>query len=157
VQDVVAADQAVAGAQVQVRYTVTNLGSGATTGDTWTDAVWLTRDKIRPHPSHGDILLATLTHTGSPPRFRRHDPPVSVRIPAELASGQWYITPWTDPYDVIPEDTLSGNVNPDDPNQVDNNNYKARPITILGALPDLIVTQVQAPATFLAGGSYTVT
>ena len=33
--------------------------------------------------------------------------------------------PWTDPYDVVLEDTLAVNVNPDDPNQIDNNNYKA--------------------------------
>ena len=48
---------------VEIGYTVTNLGAGETLVDTWTDAVWLTRDKNRPHPGQGDLLLKTLTHT----------------------------------------------------------------------------------------------
>ena len=33
-------------------------------------------------------------------------------------------------YDVVLEDTLAVNKNPDDPNQIDNNNYKARPVIV---------------------------
>ena len=56
VSDVVAPVQAVGGAEIEVRYTVTNLGSGATNADAWTEMVWLTRDRNRPHPGqqHGD-------------------------------------------------------------------------------------------------------
>src|SRR5262249_2270311 len=50
-----------------------------------------------------------------------------------------------DTSDSVLETTLASNPNPDDPNQIDNNNYKARPILVIGALPDLVVTSVTAP------------
>ena len=50
VHDVVTASQAVEGATVDVRYTVTNLGPGRTPVEKWTDTIWLTRDK-KPTPS----------------------------------------------------------------------------------------------------------
>ncbi|HNN85589.1 MAG TPA: CARDB domain-containing protein, partial [Accumulibacter sp.] len=63
---------------------------------------------------------------------------------------------WSDTYDLILEDTLATSLNPDDPAQVDNNNYKARPISILGITPpDLVVKDVQAPASADAEGLYT--
>ena len=60
--DVVAPQQAVGGAAIEVRYTVTNRGVGETDADRWQDSIWLTRDKNRPHPGQGDILLKTLEH-----------------------------------------------------------------------------------------------
>ena len=41
----------------------------------------------------------------------------SVRIPAQIASGTYYITPWADAYDAVLEDTLAININPDDPTE----------------------------------------
>ena len=55
-----------------------------------------------------------------------------MQIPDNVARGQYYITVWSDTYDAILEDTLAVNINPDDPTEIDNNNYKARPISVLG-------------------------
>ena len=70
------------------------------------------------------------------------------------------MTVWSDTYDAILEDTLSSNINPDDPTQIDNNNYKARDTGALGMKilgitpPDLVVSSVIAPSTAQAAGSY---
>src|SRR5205085_11423880 len=82
---------------------------------------------------------------------------VRVTIPKRL-SGQFFITPWSDAYDVVLEDTFSNNINPDDPNEFDNNNYKARPITVLlTPPPDLVPTAVSVvPAAQTAGNALTV-
>ncbi|MEL6104395.1 MAG: CARDB domain-containing protein, partial [Planctomycetota bacterium] len=157
VSNVVSPTQVVAGAEVPVRYTVTNLGNGATHGDTWAENVWLTRDRNRPHPGQGDILLETITHTGSLGRLAGYETATSVRIPVNLESGNWFITPWVDPLDVIPEDTLASNENPDDPGNFDNNNYKARAVDVVGAQPDLIVSSLDAPATAVGGDTVTIT
>ena len=53
--------QVIAGSTFNVSYTVTNLGSGPTLVDDWTDSVWLTRDKTRPIPASGDILLTRIS------------------------------------------------------------------------------------------------
>src|SRR5262249_39797262 len=95
-----------------------------------------------------------------------------VQFPNHLVSGTYYLIPWTDPYDVVPEDTLAVNINPDDPNEIDNNNYKAgvHPglgtdgTTAIGTTivattvpnPDLVVTSVTAPAQALGGETFTV-
>ncbi|WP_372898838.1 CARDB domain-containing protein, partial [Stieleria sp.] len=156
VSDVIAPNQVVAGAEIPVRYTVTNRGSGATHGDTWTENVWLTRDKNRPHPGQGDLLLQTTTHTGSLDRLAGYETSITIRIPRQLESGTWYVTPWVDPLDVVPEDTLASNHNPDDPDNIDNNNYKARAIQVLGAQPDLVVSEINAPAVATGGDSVTI-
>ncbi len=132
------------GDTVQVGFTVENRGSGPTDTTQWTDTVWLTRDKNRPHPGQGDFLLKTLSHTGGLVRNASYDVTTSVAIPSGIDAGIWYITPWTDPYDAVAEDTLASNTNPDDPNQVDNNNYKARTVDVLAKLPDLQVTALSS-------------
>jgi hypothetical protein len=56
---------------------------------------------------------------------------------------------------VILEDTLATNINADDPSQIDNNNYQARAISVLGTTPpDLQVSELVAPATVAIGASY---
>jgi hypothetical protein len=150
-EQVVAPNQAIEEATIEVRYTVTNRGSGATQTNQWTDTLWLTRDKNRPHPGQGDILLATLPHTGGLGVLSGYDVVTNVTIPYGLESGTYYIMPWTDPYGVVLEDTLATNINPDDPNQIDNNNYKAREITIIAPRPDLTVTNLTAPTTAIGG------
>ena len=154
--DVIAPTQAIEGSQIEVRYTVTNLGAGETDVDTWTDTIWLTRDKNRPHPGHGDLLLASLVHSGSLVENAGYDEIVNVTLPEQLLSGAYYIMPWTDPYAVVLEDTLAINVNPDDPNEIDNYYYKARAIDILGAKPDLAVTAVDAATSAMGGELFTV-
>ena len=58
-----------------------------------------------------------------------------MRVPEGVEPGNWFLTPWIDPYDAVLEDTLTTNINPDDPNQLDNNNYKARPLAVLATTP----------------------
>ncbi len=153
---VVAPTQAIDGSEIEVRYTVTNLGAGATHSDKWNDTIWLTTDENRPHPKEGDILLKTIPHTGELPRNAGYDQVVTVQIPSQIWSGTYYIMPWTDSYNVVLEDTLAINSNPDDPNELDNNNYKAREITIIGTRPDLHVTAVEAPDVVWGGDTLTV-
>ncbi len=158
--DVTAPQQAVGGAEIDVQYTVTNLGAGETDVDRWQESIWLTRDKNRPHPGEGDILLETLSHQGMLDVGGGYDQQVMVRLPDQLESGTWYVTPWTDPYGEVLEDTLAANVNPDDPNEIDNNNYKARAIDIIALpipLPDLIVEDVQVEPLAYGGETYEVT
>ena len=79
---------------------------------------------------------------------------VRVTVPGDLPPGQYFITPWSDSYDVEPEDTLAVNINPDDPNEIDNNNYKGRAIDILGyapVRPNLVVETVSGGAQVTAG------
>ncbi len=154
--EVVAPLQAVDGSTIEVRYTVTNLGKGATDVADWIDTIWLARDKNRPHPSQGDVLLATVAHTGALAPGAGYDQVAQVTLPTNLDSGTYYLIPWSDPYDVVLEDTLAVNTNPDDPNEFDNNNYKARAIDIIGALPDLVVTSVVAPAQAKGGTAFHV-
>ncbi|HEX8961620.1 MAG TPA: CARDB domain-containing protein, partial [Rhodocyclaceae bacterium] len=159
--DVVAPDQAIHGSSIEVRYKVANLGSATTRGiaantNSWTDSVWLTRDRTRPSPGKGDVMIGQVTHTGNLAIGEDYLGTMQVTIPDGTLSGNYYITVWSDTYDAILEDTLATNLNPDDPHQTDNNNYKARPISVLGLTPpDLAVTEVTAPATANGGdGSY---
>ena len=165
--EVVAPLQAVYGAEIEVRYTVTNNGAGATSDSSWKDTIWITRDKRRPNTAafadaggadflkgNSARLLATITHVGALEVGESYEQVVRVRIPADLESGTYYITPWSDSFDVEPEDTLAINVNPDDPNEFDNNNYKARQIEVLGftpVRPDLVVEAVSTGGPVVAG------
>jgi subtilase family serine protease len=163
ISDVVSVAQAFEGAEVEVRYTVTNLGSGPTDVGQWTEQVWLTRDKNRPHPGAGDVLLASFNYDdGALDREAGYDQIRQVTLPPTLVSGTYYITPWVDPYSQVLEDTLATNVNPDDPNEIDNNNYKARAINLIGTPPtpiippDIAVTEVVSDNVAIAGASINV-
>ena len=86
----------------------------------WNDTIWLTRDRNRPHPGHGDFLLATIERNLTEPLARDagYDAVATVRLPDLLESGTYYIMPWTDPFGAVLEDTLAVNINPDDPNEI---------------------------------------
>jgi YD repeat-containing protein len=160
---VAAPDQALDGATVSVQYTVSNLGLGPTDVANWTDTIWLCTDIKRPNPSRGDVLLATLPHSGllgNDPSVL--DPPQSytvnttVTLPTHI-TGQYFITPWADSLDNVLKSTQSGNVNTDDPFELNNDNYKARPITILlTPPPDLVVSAIAPQPTGVGGDSFTV-
>ncbi|MBL8395672.1 MAG: hypothetical protein JNK99_13155, partial [Candidatus Accumulibacter sp.] len=158
--DVVAPDQGVHGASIGVRYRVANLGSARTRGETasvdgWTDSLWLTRDARRPGAWKGDILLGSFNHAGKLEAGEDYRGDVQVALPDDLVSGQYYLTVWSDTYDLILEDTLATQINPDDPQQIDNNNYRARPISILGSTPpDLVLGEIIGPTNADAGGNY---
>lgn len=161
--NVVAPTQAFEGSQIEVRYSVANLGIGETDRDSWTDTIWLTRDKNRPSPitkdtppKPDDILLATFTHNGSLAVGERYDRAVNVTLP-ELITGEWYITAWSDAYNLVLEDSFDINANPDDPNELDSNNYKSRPITVLlTPPPDLVVTSIVPTAQAKGGEEFDV-
>ncbi|KPJ75957.1 MAG: hypothetical protein AMJ54_13385, partial [Deltaproteobacteria bacterium SG8_13] len=160
VSDVVTPAQAFEGSEVELRYTVTNLGSGPTDKGEWAEHIWLTRDKNRPHPGLGDVLLQTLQYSGGPLDLNAgYDRVVTVTLPDSLTSGTYYLMPWVDPYATLLEDTLAINVNPDDPNEVNNNNYKARAIDLIGTpvdrRPDPTVVSVTAEAFEWAGEEFT--
>ena len=168
--NVVVPTQAIHGSEIEVRYKVTNNGAAATSEEVWQDTIWITRDARRPNPlpkqendggvdfvkGNSAILLATVTHVGVLQIGGSYEEIVRVVIPDDLPSGRYYITPWSDSYDIELEDTLAINLNPDDPNEIDNNNYKARAIDVLGVPavirePDLIVTSVTATPIAQAG------
>jgi 6-phosphogluconolactonase (cycloisomerase 2 family) len=157
--DVAAADQAYDGSTLSVQYTVTNRGVGVTDESAWSDTIWLQPASDadngiipRPNPLHGDVLLATLPHQGllgtdpsliTPPTSYTVN--TTVTLPKHIL-GQYYITPWADSFDTVIKSTLDVNVNPDDPNELNNDNWKARPITVLlTPPPDLVVTSVTPP------------
>ena len=143
--------------------TVTNKGLAATDVSSWTDTIWLAHDPKRPGTSKGDVLLATLPHDGvlgDDPTVL--DPPTSytetatVTLPQHV-SGQLYITAWADTFDQVLKTTLSANVNRDDPNELYNDNWQVRPITVLlTPPPDLVVSSVTPQPTALGGDSFTV-
>ena len=159
---VVAPAQAVYGSEIEVRFTVTNKGSDTTNRASWTDTVWLTRDKTRPNPGgNGGIQLGSFAHSGALAIGESYEQVVRVRIPQQIESGIFYITPWSDAYDAVFEDTLASNLNPDDPNEFDNNNYKARAIDIIGTpippLPDVQVTRITTSAPGSVDAPFSVT
>ncbi|MCR5864424.1 pre-peptidase C-terminal domain-containing protein [Aquincola sp. J276] len=165
--NVVAPSQGVYGGEITVRWTVTNVNDTPTNRSSWTDTLWLTRDRTRPSPGprsvltadgtpiqipgNAAILLGSRTHVGALSKDGSYDVELTVRLPQQIESGTWYLTPWADAYDAVLEDTLDIHVNADDPNEESGNNYKARAIDILGTpvlpLPDLQVTAVSTNAT----------
>jgi hypothetical protein len=154
--NIVAPNRAQQGSQVEVRYTVTNRGSSPTYAGEWHDTIWLTRDKKRPSAAMAPSCSAASRTTARWPSTRVTTTRSRVNLPSSLPSGisTFYITVWSDAYDVVIEDTLSSNTNPDDPTEIDNNNYKARAIQIIAEpppvaepvlVPDLTVTALLSP------------
>ena len=162
VSNVIVPTQAIAGSQIQVTYTVTNMGNGPTDLSSWTDGVWLANDRKEPYVT--GTLLTTVTETGvltndphDPDLPQSYTQTVTVTLPQHL-SGQLFITPQTDLYEQLDQTTLASNVNPDDPNELRSDNFKAAPIIILPQPPpDLVVTAIKVPASAAAGTVYPVT
>ena len=153
VSGVIVPVSATSGSTFDVTFSLDNLGSGPTNTDDYTGQIWLTLDRNRPNPNTGDVLLRTFGIMDTPLAVNEGlDITQSVTIPQNIASGIYHITPWVDPFGAVLEDTLAGNTNPDDPTEIDNNNYKAQAIDIIGILPDLEVISVTAPAGPVRGG-----
>ncbi|MCB1491569.1 MAG: hypothetical protein KDJ77_07195, partial [Rhodobiaceae bacterium] len=166
--NVVSPSQAVAGSEIEVRYKVTNKGVHDTYVGAWQDTIWIARDPRRPNTlpkqeseggvdfSKGNsaIYLGKVTHTGLLDIGDSYEVTLRVTLPTNLASGTYYITPWTDSSDLVVEDTLAININPDDPNEFDSNNYKGRMIEVIGYTPprpDLIAVGVTTAKPVVAG------
>ncbi len=146
-----------AGNQATVHYTVTNKGPGATDLGNYAEQIWLTTDKQRPNPGKGDVLLQEIEYTGGPlASGAGYDRTVTVTIPTVALSGTYYLTAWVDPYGTLLQTELAPNINPDDPNEIQNDNYKAGnsatggteiiapPAPPAAPLPDVAVTAVSA-------------
>jgi large repetitive protein len=85
VHDVKVPAQAFEGNQVEVRYTVTNRGSGPTDLGQWAEQIWLTKDKNRPHPGQGDVLLSSFQYAdGVLGVGEGYDRIVTVNLPDSL-------------------------------------------------------------------------
>ena len=155
-EDVIVPSQAFDGSTVTVTFTVANLGLGPTDAASWTDTLWLDVDRKLPTPSVGDVLLGSVVHNGSLAVGSSYDVTMTVTLPQHI-SGQYYLTPYADAFDQVLETTLDANTNPDDPTEIDNDNFKAAPISVLlSSPPDLVVTSVVAPSAAVAGTPYTV-
>ena len=162
VSNVVVPTQAIAGSQIQIRYTVTNKGNGPTDVSSWTDGIWLANDRNKPYVTGS--LLATLAQTGvltndphDPDLPQSYSETVTVTLPKNL-SGQLFITPQTDLYQQVDQTTLATNINPDDPNDLRNDNFKAAPILVLPQPPpDLVATSLSVPSSAPAGTTFPVT
>ncbi len=162
VSNVIVPTQAVAGSQIQVTYTVTNLGNGPTDLSSWTDGVWLAADRKEPYVT--GTLLTTVTETGvltndphDPDLPQSYTETVTVTLPLHF-SGQLFITPQTDLYEQLDQTTLAANVNPDDPNDLRSDNFKAAAIIVLPEPPpDLVVSAIKVPANVAAGTVLPVT
>ena len=159
--------QAVYGSEITLRFTVTNNGSAVTNRSSWYDTVWIAKDPTRPSPGPRSVLsqegspilisgndarqLGTFSHSGALEVGDSYEQIVTVRIPADLVSGVYYITAWADAYDAVFEDQLAINVNPDDPTTLESSNFKGHAIDIIGApvlpLPDLRVISVTTNTT----------
>ncbi|MDA8746284.1 hypothetical protein N9N28_16795, partial [Rubripirellula amarantea] len=141
---------------VVIRYRVTNQGVGVTIPNSWTDQIWLTRDVDRPNTARGDRLLKSVTHRGELEVGEFYENVVTVNLPA-FTEGQFYITVFSDPYNRVFENQFATNLNPDAPNDIDGNNFKATPITVLLTPPaDLQVTDVTADSVATGGEQVTV-
>jgi hypothetical protein len=164
VSNVEAPDQAFTNGSIKVRYTVTNRGLGPTDVSNWTDQIWLSHAKTRPdmQAPRRDQVLLTVSHQGVLQVGESYTSEVDVPIPGPdnfgfggIASGEYFLTVQTDRENAVVKQMLDGNINPDDPHELNSDGYKARPITILGSrgVPDLAVTSVTAQASAVGGDS----
>ena len=81
----------------------------------------------------GDVLLATVAHNGiigNDPSVitlpTGYDVTVTVTLPKHI-SGQFYITAWSDTFDVVYKITQSTHTNPDDPTQAQQRQLQGAP------------------------------
>ncbi|HDR14303.1 MAG TPA: hypothetical protein ENN79_02220, partial [Desulfobacteraceae bacterium] len=145
------------GSEITVNYRVTNKGAGVTFPASWTDSLWLTADKTKPGGAT-DFRIGSANHTGALEVGQYYEGTVTGTIPKHI-QGVYEIMVYTDSWNQVFELTFDVNINPDDPNAVDNNNYKtaSEPLTVLYTPPaDLEVTNVVAPATAEGGEKVTI-
>src|SRR5262249_49008361 len=82
--DVIAPVQSFDDSEIEVRFTVTNRGTGKTDRDAWTDTVWLVNDRKRPDARTGDMLLTSVNHTGALEVGDSYEQIVVVKVPRGL-------------------------------------------------------------------------
>ena len=145
------------GTQITVYYKVTNKGAGVTFPGYWTDSLWLSADKTAPGGKQ-DYRIGSAAHSGALEVGEFYEGSVTGTIPEHL-QGVFELMVYTDAWNQVFELTFDVNKNPDDPNAIDNNNFKTagQPLTIIYTPPaDLEVTHVEAPAGAVGGEQVTL-
>ncbi len=125
--------------EIQVQWTVSNNGTGPTNAANWQDDVYLGVNQTL----NGATRLATLSNISFLNAGESYIATATVRIPRG-ASGSYYVIVKTDKDNLVNEEN-------------ENNNLTTRPITInIPPLPDVRVSNVQAPETGIGGQSILV-
>lgn len=164
VSNVQAPAEAFAGAPVQIRWQINNIGSGAAKKDEnriWTDRVYLSRDTTLDTSADKLIftgsgsggresLAAGASYTTDTASKITNQGIEYVRLPADI-SGNWYVFVVADAYGGVYEYNSENN------NTAYDTAQPGSPMSILITPPDLIVTaQPTAPATANAGETISV-
>ena len=125
-----------------VSWSVTNVGTGPASPDTWDDSVYLSTDQFLTTSSA--ILLGSVQHTGGLAASSSYSASLTAKIP-DYASGPYYVFVVTDSGNVVFEAAPSGSHQAYDP------------IAVLVTMPppsDLTVTAITVPAAGTAGQVY---
>jgi hypothetical protein len=105
-----APDTAVTDEQIQVTWTVQNVGVGSAIG-TWHDSVYLSADQVIDGSDR--LLVSPDSAAESPLAPNGHYQRVAdVRIPWDLPGGNYYLIAKTDATEVVPEDNSTNNLVP---------------------------------------------
>ena len=145
------------GSVITVNYRVTNRGAGITFPASWSDSLWLTADKTAPGGGT-DLRIGSVSRTGALEVGQYYEGTITGKVPEHI-QGVYEIMVYTDAWNQVFELTFDVNINPDDPNAIDNNNFKTadEPLTVLYTPPaDLEVTDVTVPDTAMGGEKVTV-
>lgn len=129
------------GQSVAVNWTVTNNGAGPTATPSWTEKFYLSTDF---QIDNYDLLVGTINHTGSLAPLGSYISSDNLNIPIS-AYGNYILIVKTDANNAVYEHTN------------ENNNTAYYFITIVLPPPsDLIVTNISAPISGIAGESFTL-
>jgi subtilase family serine protease len=129
------------GGTMRVEWSVSNNGVGDTAVDQWSDRIYLSRDDTL---GYGDKTLGVFNRSGTPMNpGQSYTKTQFVDIPT-YANGDYFVLVVSDSEDKVYE---AG---------VESNNLYALPVTVERHLPDLVITNITAPATANSGGTLTV-
>ncbi|HLB00646.1 MAG TPA: CARDB domain-containing protein, partial [Bacteroidota bacterium] len=131
------------GQTVALQYTVKNHGTNPTTSSLWDDIVYLSRDSVLVPAT--SWFLRTFRRTAALLPESSYTITDNIRLP-DTVSGPLFVHVWTDYRNFVFEYA------------VEDNNMRHAPITVnLSPPPDLVVTNVSAPATGNSGSAVSVT
>lgn len=126
-----------------ISWTVTNNGDGPTDADTVVDRVFLSPDETI---SGNDFLLTTNTHRGELQPGESYTESATVTVPVGIQGLELFFLVQTD----VLDDTFE--------HANEENNVSSRPVNVfLSPSPDLVVEDIEAPATVRSGTSISVT
>lgn len=128
----------VAGQNLLVGWTVQNLGASTTDAFAWVDRIYLSTDSVL---DEDDRPVKTVQRNGQLLAADSYNRAANVTIPLDFA-GPYFVIVATD----VTREVFEG----DGPNE--DNNFNAASVTVTAAsVPDLIVSNVDAPATAVSG------